>query len=94
LANRKQFRIKYYSADDSQLYTIIQVAPTSFEAITKAEERIRRSTENFQIVLVEDLNSDFYINQIRDILTTSIQREKEREAAKWVNPKKVKRKMA
>lgn len=81
MAKKVEFRIKYYDYDDSELYTIIQVAPNESLALKKAKERISKSTENYKIVYVEDINTpNFYIREIRRILYTD---NRERTESNW-----------
>lgn len=67
-----QFRIQYYDFDDSELYTIIQVAPNESLARLRANERLMGATVNgFRITDVVELGAQHYINEIRKILTNA-----------------------
>lgn len=82
MGKRKQFRIKYLNHADSQLYTIIQIAPTRTGAIEGANARLNRAEVEFTIVDVVELGSEEYIRQIRKILTEAIERDRKAEEEK------------
>jgi hypothetical protein len=84
-SRKKQFRIKYYDYEDSELYTIIQIASNEPRAISDAEERLARNSSRFIILEIEQLNAQYYIREIRRILTTSIN---ERNEPSWLRRKR------
>lgn len=84
MSKTRHFRIKYYDYNDSELYTIIQVAPNIPRAVLDAIVRIERTTNNFKIMEPEEIsNPEYYIREIRKILTTP-----ERNETNWLRRKR------
>jgi hypothetical protein len=84
LDKKRQFRIKYYDYDDSELYDIIQMASNEPSAILDAIRRIQKSTADFKIISIAEINNDqFYIKEIRQKLTNT-----ERDEPNWPRRKR------
>jgi len=84
LSKKKQFRIKYYDYDDSELYTIIQVASNTSKAVSDATKRLENSSSQFKIIDIKEINTPgYYLEEIRKILT-----KPERDESSWLRKRK------
>jgi hypothetical protein len=87
LNKKPQFRIKYYDYDDSELYTIIQIASHKSHAISDATVRLGKSSINFKIFEIEEINTPEYcLKEIKRVLTIAC----ERNESSWLRKRKKK----